>query len=321
MHCIFRKQVEQVLKKLKNKIRLVVINDDTYEEHFSFKLSVLNIINTIGIFTLILLVLVIVFIALTPIRQYIPGYSNIKTKKDAAYAYYKADSLENELHIQRSYIKNIRSILSGELIPDSLTSGSAISETKIKHIKDLKSIEDSIMRVKIEKQEEYSLSSNQQNKIKDRIYLFFTPVKGTLIDGFDAKKKHFGTDIVTEKGETIKSVMNGTIILSDYTTKSGFVIQIQHPNNLVSIYKHCSAVLKQVGESVNAGDPIALVGNTGLLTTGPHLHLELWENGIPVAPENSLNFNARNHRIHRWGFTWKPWPWRIWGRAHFREIP
>ena len=106
-----------------------------------------------------------------------------------------------------------------------------------------------------------------------------------MTDHFNMKKRHFGTDIVTKEGEPIKAVMDGTIVMADYTTKSGFVVQIQHRNNVVSVYKHCSAVLKQLGEVVEAGDPIAVVGNTGELTTGPHLHFELWVDGIPIDSE------------------------------------
>lgn len=282
------KKRQKVLRRLRYKFRLVIINDDTYEEHFSLKLSLLNIIVALGLLTLSVAFIVGGVIAFTPLREYIPGYSNLETKRNAAYAYQKADSLSDELRIRDNYLQNIRLILSGELKADSL-SQQEIEDVRIDNIRDVKSPEDSIMRLTIEEQEKYALL-NSNKDLEDKVFFFFTPIKGTVVDSFDSKKGHYGTDVVTKKGESIKAVMDGTIVMADYTTKSGFVVQIQHRNNLVSLYKHCSAVLKQVGEFVTAGDPIAVVGNTGELTTGPHLHLELWENGIAIDSEKYIKF-------------------------------
>lgn len=279
---------KRVIKKLRHKYRLVIINDDTYEEYFSLKLSLLNIIVAIGMLVFTVAFMVGALISFTPLREYIPGYSNIETKKKAAYAYQKADSIENELNIRDRYLENIRLILSGEISTDSL-SEKGIEDIRYDKIEDIKSLEDSIMRLTIEEQEKYALL-NSASDIKDKVYFFFTPVKGTVVDHFDVQKEHYGTDIVTKKGEPIKAVGDGTIIMADYTTKSGFVVQIQHRNDLVSVYKHCSAVLKDVGEKVNSGDPIAVVGNTGEQTTGPHLHFELWENGIAINSEKHIKY-------------------------------
>ncbi|MFT4754028.1 MAG: murein DD-endopeptidase MepM/ murein hydrolase activator NlpD [Salibacteraceae bacterium] len=282
------KKRKKVLKRLRYKFRLVIINDDTYEEHFSLKLSLLNIITALGILSLCIAIFMIGLIAFTPFREYIPGYSNIETKRNAAYAYQKADSLSSELLLRENYLNNIRLILSGEIVPDSL-SIEELKDVRIDRIKDVKSPEDSVMRLTIEEQEKYALL-NSKTDLEDKVYFFFTPIKGTVVDHFDTKKRHYGTDIVTEKGEPIKAVMDGTIVMADYTTKSGFVVRIQHRNNLISVYKHCSAVLKQVGEVVSAGDPVAVVGNTGELSTGPHLHLELWENGIAIDSEKHIKY-------------------------------
>ncbi|MGB1004160.1 MAG: M23 family metallopeptidase [Salibacteraceae bacterium] len=282
------KKRKKVIRKLRRKFRLVIINDDTYEEHFSFKLSLLNIIVAIGILTMTVAIIAGGIISFTPLREYIPGYSNLETKKKAAYAYHKADSLDNELRIRDNYLQNIRLILSGEIKADSLTQRE-IENVRIDNITDYKSVEDSLMRLNIEEQEKYALQNSEKN-ITDKVYFFFTPIKGTVIDHFDSKTRHYGTDIVAKADESIKAVMDGTIVMADYTTKAGFVIQIQHRNNLVSVYKHCSAVLKQVGETVTAGDPIAIVGNTGELTTGPHLHFELWENGVAIDSEKYIKY-------------------------------
>ncbi|UTW68125.1 M23 family metallopeptidase [bacterium SCSIO 12643] len=282
------KRRKKVIRKLRYKFRLVIINDDTYEEHFSLKLSLLNIITAVGLLMIFVAVFVGGVLAFTPLREYIPGYSDLETKKNAAYAAHKSDSLAKEIAIRDVYLKNIKNILSGEIAADSIIEA-PFEDVRIENIQDVKSQEDSLMRKSIEEQEQYALH-NSDGEIEDKVYLFFNPVKGTVIEHFNVKKGHFGVDVVTKEGEPIKSVMDGTIVMADYTTKSGFVVQIQHHNDLLSVYKHCSAVLKQTGEVVNAGDPIAVVGNTGELTTGPHLHFELWENGIPIDPENHIIF-------------------------------
>lgn len=282
------KKRKKVIRKLRYKFRLVIINDDTYEEHFSLKLSLLNIITGLGFLMVSVAFMVGGILAFTPLREYIPGYSDINTKIQANYAYQKADSLDMELRIRDLYLENLKLILSGEINADSVFD-EELKDVNVEGIKDLKIEEDSLMRQLIEDQERYALN-NENGDLEDKVYLFFNPIEGTVVDHFDMKTRHFGTDIVTKEGEPIKAVMDGTIVLADYTTKSGFVVQIQHRNNLVSVYKHCSAVLKQQGEVVQAGDPIAVVGNTGELTTGPHLHFELWEDGIPIDSELYIIF-------------------------------
>jgi murein DD-endopeptidase MepM/ murein hydrolase activator NlpD len=282
------KRRKKVIRNLRYKFRLVIINDDTYEEHFSLKLSLLNIITAIGILMFMVAFVVGGILAFTPLREYIPGYSDLETKKNASYAYLKADSLDMELKIRDLYIDNLKLVLTGEVSADSL-SEIELKDIHVGSIEDVKIEEDSLMRQNVEDQEKYALH-NSKSDLEDKVYFFFNPIKGTIVDHFDMKKSHFGVDVVTKKGEPIKAVMDGTIVMADYTTKSGFVVQIQHRNNVISVYKHCSAVLKQLGEVVEAGDPIAVVGNTGELTTGPHLHFELWEEGIPIDPEQYISF-------------------------------
>jgi len=282
------KKRRKVIRKLRHKFRLLVINDDTFEEQLSFKLSSLNIISALG--TLIFLVAIVVgsLIVFTPLKTYIPGYSDTRTRLNAAYAVLKVDSLSREIEMRDVYLQNLKLVLSGEIDTDSIQDVS-IENIRIDHIEDIRTPEDSIMRLSVEEQEKYALH-NSNSKVKDKVYFFFNPVKGTVVEGFDSQKRHFGVDVVTDEDEPIKAVMDGTIVMADYTTKSGYVVQIQHRNNLVSVYKHCSAVLKQVGEKVTAGDPIAVVGNTGEFSTGPHLHFELWENGVPIDPQKHIIF-------------------------------
>lgn len=282
------KKRKKVIRKLRHKFRFIVINDETFEEQLSFRLSSLNIITAIGILMFFVAIIVGGLITLTPLKTYIPGFSDLITKKNAAYAVLKADSLSHEIEIRDNYLYNLKMVLTGKVNADSIQDVS-LESIGTDHIQDVRSQEDSIMRTTIEEQERYALHESSDN-VEDKVYFFFNPVKGTVVEHFNTQKRHYGVDVVTKEDEPIKAVIDGTIVMADYTTKSGFVVQIQHRNNLVSVYKHCSAVLKQVGEKVLAGDPIAVVGNTGEFTTGPHLHFELWENGVPINPEKHIIF-------------------------------
>ena len=278
---------KKLAKKLKNKFRLVVLNDDNFEERWSFRLSPLNVFTWGGLLILTVIGIVIGLVAFTPLREYIPGYSDIETKKNASYAVFKADSLEAEVQMRDRYLYNIRLILSGQIRPDSIDN---IRDTSLvaEQMAYERSLEDSIFREQVERDDAFSLNNANDDRLDS--YFFFRPIKGTISQSFDADASHFGVDVVTQKDEAIKTILDGRVILAEWTSNSGHVIQIQHSNNLVSVYKHCSTLLKEVGQTVKAGDPIAVVGNSGELTNGPHLHLELWDNGMAVDPEKYLSF-------------------------------
>jgi murein DD-endopeptidase MepM/ murein hydrolase activator NlpD len=182
-----------------------------------------------------------------------------------------------------------RDVLTGEVVVDSIT-GDINPNNQLQAVNDVRSKEDSAFRVKIEREEEYTINQNLRDNSAKTTYFLFTPIDGSVSSSFNPEEKHFGIDVVSDENEAVKAVMNGTITLADWTSESGFVIQIQHRNNLVSIYKHCSALLKKVGDPVEAGEAIAIVGNTGTHTTGPHLHFELWDDGQPVNPEQYIAF-------------------------------
>ena len=275
-------------ENLRNKFRMVIINDETFEEEFSMRMSLLDIIVWVSVFVIALVIFLISIIAFTPLREYIPGYSDVQTRKNAAYAVFKTDSLQHQIDLRDAYIHRVRMILAGEITADSLPNDS-LDQAYYQSIRDEKSREDSIMRKQIEEQEKYALQAGDEKR-NENVYFFFTPVKGVISSSFNLQKEHFGVDVVTKADETIKAVMDGTVIFAGFTTESGYVIQIQHSNNLISVYKHCSVLLKQEGMVVKAGDPIAIVGNSGEQTTGPHLHFELWEKGIPIDPQQYITF-------------------------------
>lgn len=281
--------------KLRDKYRLVIMNDETLEERLTFRLSRLNVFVALGTLTIILIVLTSMLIAFTPLREYIPGYTNFSLQKRLYELQIKTDSIEKDLVRKNLFIGNLRNIIDGK---DLTTDLPVVKDTlkKYSNIRIKKSPEDSLLRLEIENQGKYSL---YRGEIKENAFtkrpaigsvLFFVPLKGVITNEFDPSQGHYGIDIVSKQNEAIKSVLDGTVILSNWTIETGYTIAIQHQENIISVYKHNSALLKKVGEFVKAGDPVAIVGQTGELATGPHLHFELWYDGSPVNPKEYITF-------------------------------
>lgn len=285
------KKNKKLLKKLKHKYRLVILNDATFEERFSYRLSPLNIFTLTLSLAVVLMATVVVVIVFTPLREYIPGYTDVSLREDLTKMVLKSDSLEHELNQNKVYLANISSILKGEdpASNDSLLTDT-ISPSQIGN-PSVRSKEDSLLRDYVEREDSYSLkSTSSTNQNSNRNIYFFTPLKGSLTSTYDPKTNHFGVDIVAPKNEAIKATLDGTVISADWTVETGYVIHLQHKDDLISVYKHNSVLLKKTGDLVKAGEPIAIIGNSGELTSGPHLHFELWKAGIPLDPTKYVNF-------------------------------
>ena len=277
-------------QKLRNKYRLIIYNDDTFEEVWFFRLSRLNVIAVLGTSTIVLIVLVSLLIAFTSLKEFIPGYPEGNLRMQIIANNQKLDSLEQELTLREQYLNNISRIMSGKT-PKEQTSYQD-STVPTKNINFKKSKHDSILRKQIEEEEKYTLSVNYnkpQKRDLSQIH-FFTPVKGIITNSFNAKKHHYGTDIVASKDMVVVATLDGTVSLANWTLKTGYVIQLQHANNILSVYKHNAELLKEVGDHVKAGEAIAIIGNSGELSSGPHLHFELWQDGSPLNPENYIVF-------------------------------
>ncbi len=283
------------MSRLRNKYRLVIMNDETLEERLTFRLSRLNVFVVLGTLTIILIILTSILIAFTPLREYIPGYTNVGLQKKLYEMQIKTDSIEKGLEKRDIFIQNIKDVMNGR---DLSTDVPLTKDTlhKYNNIKLKKSPEDSLLRAEVENQGKYNLyrfenSENirQKNQSIGKV-LFFVPLKGVITNEFNPSQNHYGIDIVSKQNEAIKCVLDGTVILSNWTLETGYTIAIQHQQNIVSVYKHNSALLKKEGDFVKAGDPIAIIGQTGELTTGPHLHFELWSDGNPVNPKDYINF-------------------------------
>jgi murein DD-endopeptidase MepM/ murein hydrolase activator NlpD len=284
------KEKPKKFQRLKHKYRLVILNDDTFEEKVSLRLSQLNVFVVLGISSLLLILLVILLIAFTPLKEFIPGYANVNIRKQGVENFLKSDSIEVALAENNLYINNIKHIIQGELA--ELDNESVVdSSANYEGIKNEPIEEDSVLRNMIETEEKYNLF-NKAGSTPGNIssFIFLQPLKGTVTNRFNFKEQHFGIDVVAPKNEAIKATLDGTVIFAEWTVETGYVIQLQHADNIVSIYKHNSVLHKKAGDYVRAGEVIAIVGNSGELSTGPHLHFELWYNGIAINPEDYMMF-------------------------------
>ncbi len=295
------RRVSQWFKRFRHKYRLVIMQDDTFEERLSFRLSRLNVFALISFIALLLISSTIYLIAYTPLKQYIPGYSNVEIREELYEHIKRTDSLERVVTAREVYLESIRNILQGNT--DFLRDTGAVfpdpeGGSGYRDIEFSRSREDSLLRQEIQELERYSLIYYDQdgqrpmhhNPSSIGNFFFFTPMHGRITNGFNPDADHYGVDIAGKENETVKATLDGRVIFANWTSQTGYVIALMHQRNLVSVYKHNSALLKQQGENVKAGDPIAISGNTGSLTTGPHLHFELWHNGNPLNPREYINF-------------------------------
>ncbi len=278
------------INRLKHKYRFIIFNDHSYEEVISVRLTKLNVFSIIGTSAILLITLVTILIAFTPIREFIPGYPDASMRRDLIMNAILLDSLENEIRIREQFLENITDILAGreprsfEYLPDT--------NMRIEDIQFTRSEQDSALRVQIEGEEQFNLLVTEQMSLPGNppAVHFMPPTTGLIINRFNPGQNHYGVDLVTEVNQAVLAVRSGTVTFANWTIETGYVIQIQHENNFLSLYMHNAELLKRVGEYVDAGEAIAIVGNSGELTTGPHLHFELWQNGVPLNPENYILF-------------------------------
>ena len=282
------KKTIKLKEKLTHKYRFVVLNEDTFEERFSFKLNRLNAFILAGLFSVFLIALTTLIIVLTPLKEYIQGYSSTELKKDATNLVYKVDSLQNALSVNDLYIENIQQILKGEIKRVSFDRDSVFTQLQIEKINFAPSAVDSAFREEVEQEDRFSVF--EQAKKSDDIN-FSSPIKGDVTDKYNAKEKHFAVDIAVDKDSPVKAVADGTVIFTGFTANTGYVILLEHSQGFISVYKHNASIYKTQGELVKIGEVIASAGSTGALSTGPHLHFELWENGYPVNPANYISFD------------------------------
>jgi len=283
------KRGKKIKRKLLHKYRLVVLNEETFEERFSFKLNRLNVFVFSMLFALVLISATTLLIAFTPLREYIPGYSSTVLKKKATELAYRTDSLQQKLLANEQYLASIRKVLTGDVSAEQLNKDSIFEavQQEINEALFLPSREDSLLREKVRQEDKY----NPLLEDPAIDFVLFPPASGTITEDYNPENRHYAVDIVTPKNSPVKAVADGVVIFAEWTVETGYVIIIKHPYDLISVYKHNASLTKQQGDLIESGEVIATSGNTGEYTTGPHLHFELWSEGYPINPRNFIDFN------------------------------
>ncbi|MGA0212740.1 MAG: M23 family metallopeptidase [Flavobacteriaceae bacterium] len=283
------KKKKTLRKKLFNPYRMVIVNEETFEEQIQVRIS------RIGIFLLSLFVLVTLsagifaLIAYTPMKEYIPGYDSNELRKKATQNLFVTDSLIEIYNQNLQYLNAVRAVWAEDVdYQDPETSDLGLNDNEQNDAEPISIVpEDSLLRAFVAQQEKYNPNISSELELND---LLLPPALGPISQGFNTEENHFAVDIVLKQNTPIKSIADGTVIFSEWTAQTGFVIIIEHSFGVLSVYKHNASLTKSQGESVLAGEVIASAGNTGELSTGFHLHFELWIEGYPMNPENFFNF-------------------------------
>ena len=276
-------------KRIRFKYKLSFINENTLEEVWSFRLSQLSVFISLGVFAFSLVAFTALIIIMTPIRNYLPGYLDVEVRKEIVQNALRADSLERMIEIQNLYLKNVTGIISGTIELDSIREIDSLARIDA-DFEIPRSPEEEEYVKNFEQEEKYNLAVLNTNPLPVDGLFFYKPVNGMISSHYQADIHHFGVDIAAAPKESVLATLDGTVMYAGYDPNQGNVIQLQHKNGFVSVYKHNELLLKEPGEQVVAGEAIALVGNTGKLSTGPHLHFELWYNGKPVNSEDFIVF-------------------------------
>ncbi len=283
-------QRKKLFLKLTHKYRMVLLNEDTFEEVGHMRLTRLNLIAFVGLILMVLVAIIYSLIAYTPVREWIPGYPDATMRHHIRQNAIMVDSLKYEQAVRDQYFRNLNRIISGEYPEEYLNDTTGMAE--VQAINFPRSASDSILRQQVEAEEQFRLSALESQQLERNLHdmHFFTPVNGIVTRSFNPVEGHFGVDLVAAPNEVVKAALDGTVTMSTWTLETGYVLQIQHDNELMTVYKHNATLFKSVGQKVLAGDAIAIVGNSGELTTGPHLHFEIWHDRVPLNPLEYIVF-------------------------------
>jgi murein DD-endopeptidase MepM/ murein hydrolase activator NlpD len=285
-----KKKKSLLFRNLRKRYLLRVQDEVSLHDRIFFKISKIRVYISAILIAFLLVGATTLLIAFTDLRKFIPGYSDADMIPIIYEMNRKADSLEYVCSIQQNYIDNLRNILTGN-IAEADTVPQSSTPVVVDNIRYAPSREDSILRDEIEAVKNYTLQerggTSKLSAFTDENFVL--PVLGgTPTARFSRVNRHYGIDLVGKAGSPVLSTLDGTVIFNEWAVETGHVLVIQHKNDLISVYKHNSSLLKKAGDYVKAGDPIAIIGNSGEITTGPHLHFEIWYKGIPLNPEDYL---------------------------------
>lgn len=283
---------QRVWNKLLSRYRLVILNEETFEEQLYFRLTRLNVIIITTLIVALLFTGTIMLVAYSPIKEYMPGYASTKMRKQAVENSLRLDSLMGAYQQSQRQLGSIRKVLIGEIEFEELENRLSLIDSQEVLIKEIpkRGKEDSILRSLVEQEDKYSFTNTTASNVN---FVLFPPAVGDISQAYDAAIDHYAVDVVVKENSPIKSVAEGTVIFSEWTADTGYVIIIEHPYGLLSAYKHNASLSKTQGERVQAGEVIATAGDTGEYSTGYHLHFELWSDGFPMDPENFIDFTDK----------------------------
>jgi murein DD-endopeptidase MepM/ murein hydrolase activator NlpD len=277
------------LHKMRFQYRVSVLNENTLEESWHVRLSRFSVFMFASTFIFLTFIILTILIFTTPIRYYLPGYGDTGNRSKIIQESMRADSLLQQINLQESYLNILRGIVSGEIKPDSVVSLDSIELKEKAQILQEKSKKEKEFIEKYEAQEKYNLASID-TKPNENMYVFFRPTRGVISSSFNLSEKQFGIYLITSANESVLSVLGGTITYAAFTFDFGWVIQVQHENDYLSIYKNNTRLLKKVGDAVKAGESIAVTGSASGKETGEQFYFELWKQGKPVNPEDVIIF-------------------------------
>ncbi len=269
--------------------RILITDDKTHKDIWTSRFTKGGLIAVAASIIVVLLIIFWCIVALTPLRTFIPGYPDEQSRHRAIQNAIRIDSLENEILQWSLYTENFKRIINGEEpIPlDSLIKAGADSAGRQIDLQDFRS-KDSLLRASVNEEEQFELSTAVRNLPIEGMH-FFVPLKGMISQEYDMAL-HPAVDITAPANSMVMAVLDGTVISAGWDDDTGYTIQVQHAGDIISIYRHNQKLLKKAGDKVSAGSPIAVVGNTGTLSTGDHLHFELWYKGEAVDPAKYINF-------------------------------
>ena len=271
---------------IKFKYKLTIINENTLEEVVGIHVSKLNGLSVLLSACTIIFLIAATIIAFTPLRNYLPGYMNSEIRSQVVTNALRADSLQQMLERQNRYVMNIQDIFSGKVKADTVQSIDSLTTLRAEQLL-ARSEEESAFIKKYEETERYNLRNITGEREVGGL-IFYRPTRGLMLANFNPDQKHYGVDLTANPDESILAVLDGTVVFAAFTAETGYVVQIQHSQNFVSIYKHCGTLMKHQGDKVKGGDVIALIGQGH--KEKPHLHFELWYKGTPVNPGKYVVF-------------------------------
>ncbi|MEM6396839.1 MAG: M23 family metallopeptidase [Bacteroidota bacterium] len=284
----------------RNRYRLVIMKDETFDEVGSYKLSPLNLYIAISTVLVLLAILMFFLIAYTPLRRMIPGYGDVVSRSEMLDMQRTVIQLSEQLEAQELQTQALYRTAFGDYKPAEIDSSTLDMSNEELPEQITVSAEEMQLRQEVQQRQSgayfgsgrpvRTVTENTNTDVRLEGLPLITPINGEISAGFNPTEGHFGLDILAPANTAIKACLDGVVFQSEYTSAYGFVIGIQHSNNIISFYKHNSSLLKEVGSRVTAGEAIAIIGNTGTQSTGPHLHFELWQNGQVIDPGEYLTF-------------------------------